>query len=396
MSLSIANSASNSTPALNQAPTSPDFGGNQYQTADSHTSYDSANNQSVTLSSNKINYASDKSVPNLDSIANTASTSEQDAQSSFKSKLIELSGMEHLFKLTSAQTYSSQNVNPEPSNSLYDSQSDNQVLSSEAFSSPAAPSNELSRPDTITDEKDNTQIPTEENLKAGRPADDKRSAEEIINDCPALKNLGDQKDIKKDELKQRFGDWTSNNPDAQSRADAAFRMAKVLHFIDNMPQNDGTPRQADGDIQGITHDGDARHGTEAGILKDVAEKGLEKLKNEDGNYALPKGDGHVKADGSNYDNFQWGMKKVGEVFSKIPLFSSLVAPIFTNMGEGNGLGGVLKGAMKGVKDTTLTKLKMAEGFATGGAAGLAEAVGEQAVADSAKIISESKTKSKHV
>ena len=65
------------------------------------------------------------------------------------------------------------------------------------------------------------------------------------------------------------------------------------------------------------------------------------------------------------------------------------------MGEGNGLGGVLKGAMKGIKDTTLTKLKMAEGFATGGAAGLAEAVGEQAVADSAKIISENKTKSKH-
>ena len=396
MSLTFANNASNSTSALNQAPTLPNFDENQQHATDSHTALYSANNQSVTSPSNIINYASDKPVSKSNSIADTASTSAQDAQNSFKSKLMELSGMERLFKLTSSETDSSQKMNSGQSNSLYDTQSDNQVLSSEAFSSPVETSHELRTPDTVTDEKDNTQIPTEENLKAGRPADDKRSADEIINDCPALKNLGDQKDIKKEELKQRFGDWTSNNPDSQSRADAAFRMAKVLHFIDNMPQNDGTPRQADGDIQGITHDGDARHGTEAGVLKDVAEKGLDKLKNEDGNYALPKGDGHVKADGSNYDNFQWGMKKVGEVFSKIPLFSSLVAPIFTNMGEGNGLGGVFKGAMKGIKDTTLTKLKMAEGFATGGAAGLAEAVGEQAIADSAKIISENKTKSKHV
>lgn len=240
-------------------------------------------------------------------------------------------------------------------------------------------------PDQITTEKDNMQVPTEDNLKNGRPEGDNRSADEIINDNPALKNLGNQKDIKQDELKKRFGDWTADNPDPKSRADAAFRMSKVLNFIDNIPQKDGTTREGNGDITGITSSGDARHGTEAGILKDVAEQGLGKLKNEDGNYALTEGDGHTKPNGTNYDNFQWGMKKIGEVLSKIPLMSSLFAPIFKGMGEGDGLKGVLTGGLKGFGETIVTRLKMAAGFLTGGPAGLARAVAKQAVEDTISI-----------
>ncbi|CAM9275230.1 unnamed protein product, partial [Ectocarpus sp. 12 AP-2014] len=157
--------------------------------------------------------------------------------------------------------------------------------------------------------------PTAENTD-GRPPGDTRTAEEIIDDNPVLKNLGDQKDIKRDLLKEQCGDWTSDNTDPESRADAAYNMAKVLNWIDGSNDSDGNSRGlADGDIQGITSSGDARHGTEAGKLKDFAEQGFGVFSDDQ---RLDKtNDKQVRKDGSNKDNFEHFVDQVGEIFSPV-------------------------------------------------------------------------------
>lgn len=169
--------------------------------------------------------------------------------------------------------------------------------------------------DNIPGEQQNLERPTAENTN-GRPADDTRTAEEIIDDNPVLKNLGDQKDIKRDLLKERSGDWTSDNTDPESRADAAYNMAKVLNWIDGSNDSKGNSRGlADGDIQGITSSGDARHGTEAGKLKDFAEQGFGVFSDDQ---RLDKtNDKQVRQDGSNKDNFEHFMDQVGEIFSPV-------------------------------------------------------------------------------
>ncbi|VUD40280.1 hypothetical protein TDB9533_00063 [Thalassocella blandensis] len=183
---------------------------------------------------------------------------------------------------------------------------------------------------------------------SGRPPGDNRSAEEIINDNPALKNLGNQKDIKRDELMKRCGDWTENNPDPKSRADAAYNMSKVLNYIDNTQDRQGNERQnsGDGNIEGITSDGDARHGTEAGMLKDFAEQGYGSL--PETRQLDQTNDTHVRLDGSNKDNFQWGMGEMGKIFNKIPIIGGILGPVFEGFGEGRGLGDTLAKGFLGI------------------------------------------------
>lgn len=163
----------------------------------------------------------------------------------------------------------------------------------------------------------------------GRPDGDNRSADEIIADSPVLANLGDQKDIQIDKLKEQCGDWTSDNPDPESRADAAYNMSQVLEYIDSSSNREGGYRgEGDGDIQGITDDGDARHGTEAGMLKDFGDQGYSALPE---NHQLDQtNDEYVELDGSNKDNFEKFMDDVGEalgpllqIFSFIPGVSML-------------------------------------------------------------------------
>ena len=158
----------------------------------------------------------------------------------------------------------------------------------------------------------------------GRPEGDNRSAEEIIEDSPALANLGDQKDIQIDKLKERCGDWTEDNPDPESRADAAYNMSQVLEYIDSCKNREGGYRgPGDGNIEGITDDGDARRGTEAGMLKDFGDQGYSALPE---NHQLDQTDDpYVELDGSNKDNFEKFMDDVGEflgplleIFSFIP------------------------------------------------------------------------------
>ncbi|MDU4093242.1 MAG: hypothetical protein E7H57_08210 [Pantoea sp.] len=212
-------------------------------------------------------------------------------------------------------------------------------------------------------EQDTSIRPTEENL-TGRPPGDNRSAEQILEDNPVLKNLGNQKDIKQPQLKERFGDWTANNPDPKSRADAAYNMSRVLNSVKGLNDRDGGDRgdvHTNGKIEGITKSGDARHGTEAGVLKDIAEKGLSALP-ADGNLPQTK-DTHVRKDGTNKDNFQWGMGEMGRIFSNIPILKSVLAPMFNNIGEARTLGDVFTGGLKGLAQGAMSAARGPVGWA---------------------------------
>lgn len=149
-------------------------------------------------------------------------------------------------------------------------------------------------------EKDLHFVPQE---NARRPDGDTRSAEQIIDDNPILKNLGYQKDINRERAYDRLGDWTANNPDPQARADAAYNAARVLNWIDTSLTSRGWSRghQADnGDLEGITRGGDARDGTPAGMWKDFTEQGYKALRSD---HRLDQSnDRHVSSKGGNYDN----------------------------------------------------------------------------------------------
>ncbi|MBN8228368.1 hypothetical protein JYK02_12735 [Corallococcus macrosporus] len=193
-----------------------------------------------------------------------------------------------------------------------------------------------------------------------RPAGDNRTAAQIVDDSPVLKKLGRQKDIKFDELCKQTGiDPKLDLKDPKQNADAVYRLTKVLEFIDSAKASTGGDRsnkvqdgKGDGNIEGITKDGDARHGTEAGMLKDFAEKGYSFL----GEHQLPTTkDTHVKADGSNKDNFQWAAGEAGKALWFLPGVSNVLT------GIGNSEGG-FKGVIEGAATGTLNTLKgVAEG-----------------------------------
>ncbi|GIZ53627.1 hypothetical protein [Noviherbaspirillum aridicola] len=197
----------------------------------------------------------------------------------------------------------------------------------------------------------------------GRPDGDNRSAEEILDGAAGnvVNRLGKQKDIKLELLKQRCGDWTANNPDPKSRADAAYNIREVLEYIDSSKSADGRDRggaAGDGNIEGITKDGDARHGTEAGLLKDFAENGYSVF---DGTHRLHRtNDSHVRWDGSNKDNFQWFLGEVGEKLFFIPGVGNILKAIGDSKG---GIGGMFSAGLDAL-------LKTFEG----GAQGLANAL----------------------
>ncbi|WP_462381234.1 HPP family protein [Pseudomonas sp. Marseille-QA0892] len=108
-----------------------------------------------------------------------------------------------------------------------------------------------------------------------RPEDDKRSAQEIIDDTPLLKNLGNQSGVK-DKLKERVGDFDND-------ADAAYRAAQVLEHIEKYDEKGERLVGGDtenGRVDGFTSQGHAKHGTEAGRLQDFGKYGFTHLKGE--------------------------------------------------------------------------------------------------------------------
>lgn len=143
-----------------------------------------------------------------------------------------------------------------------------------------------------------------------RPEGDTRSAQEIIDSDPTLKNLGNQSGVK-DNLKKQVGDF-ENDPDA------AYRASEVLDHIKGSKTSDGAARSNDvtdnGKIEGFTKDGDARHGTEAGLLQDFGKHGYSALKD---NQTLDKtNDGHVKKDGTNMDNTTFAAHEIAHGLSE--------------------------------------------------------------------------------
>ncbi|OAG75358.1 hypothetical protein Amal_03477 [Acetobacter malorum] len=141
-----------------------------------------------------------------------------------------------------------------------------------------------------------------------RPDGDTRSAQDIINDNPILKNLGNQSGIR-DKLNELVGGQMTTNPDQ------AYRAVALLTYIKSSLGRNGADRGdivSDGKIDGFTKDGDARHGTEAGVLQDVTKQGWGYL-GQLINHQLPDTkDSHVREDGSNMDNLPWGWQHFGE------------------------------------------------------------------------------------
>lgn len=198
-------------------------------------------------------------------------------------------------------------------------------------------------------EKPEQDVSRKPEFATGRPPGDNRTAEQIINDNPILKNLGHQKDINRPLAYKLLGDWTSNNKDPEARADAAFNAARVLNYIDASLSADGEHRgkaHGNGDLEGITRSGDARRGTPAGMWKDFTEQGYYALR--DDHRLDSTSDTHVKADGTNKDNLQWAASAAGKRTWFIPGLSNILLGI----GDSDpGVEGAIKGANVGFDKT---------------------------------------------
>lgn len=195
------------------------------------------------------------------------------------------------------------------------------------------------------------EIKSKPTAATGRPAGDTRSAEEIINANPILKNLGDQKDINREGAYKQLGDWTENNKDPKARADAAYNAAKVLNWIDTSKTAGGDSREkvsGKGDLYGITKDGDARHGTPAGNWKDFTEKGYGALKDD---HRLDKTkDPYVYEDGTNKSGFKGFVSSAAQKLWFIPILSNTLKGVGDSKDE-DGFLGALKGGLSGYANT---------------------------------------------
>ncbi len=114
-----------------------------------------------------------------------------------------------------------------------------------------------------------------------KPADDKRSAEEIMRDTP-ISDVEDTKIVTADGkkktveevLKEKVGDYDTDEH-------AAYRAAQVLEHIERFDNNGKRIASNDignGEIDGFTSKDDAKHGTEAGRLQDFGKYGFTNLK----------------------------------------------------------------------------------------------------------------------
>lgn len=130
----------------------------------------------------------------------------------------------------------------------------------------------MENPDTVGNDKEAREAAEKAGIKWELPEDDKRSAQDIIDDNPLLKNLGNQSGVK-DMLKERVGDFEKD-------ADAAYRAIQVLDRI-TMYDSEGKVQSGDNvsntSIDGFTSSAEARHGTEAGRLQDFGKYGFESL-----------------------------------------------------------------------------------------------------------------------
>ncbi|MGH6859673.1 MAG: type III effector HrpK domain-containing protein, partial [Phyllobacterium sp.] len=119
-----------------------------------------------------------------------------------------------------------------------------------------------------------------------RPKGDDRSAQDIIDDTPLLRDLGNQSGVR-DMLEERVGG------DIETDADAAFRAAQVLEHVEKFDEGGDRIVGDDvdnGRVDGFTKGGDAKHGTEAGRLQDFGKYGFSNLKGELNDVSAAGGD----------------------------------------------------------------------------------------------------------
>jgi len=165
------------------------------------------------------------------------------------------------------------------------------------------------------------------------------SAQSIVDGNPTLKNLGNQSGVK-DNLKKQCGDWDDPAKSPQERADAAQRASNVVSWVKGAKDRDGDVRPEDvtknGKIEGFTKDGDARHGTEAGLLQDFGKYGYGHLKADQ--RLDQTNDGHVKKNGTNMDNAEYIGHKILDGLSKA--FNFIGDLIKNTLGKIPGLGKV--------------------------------------------------------
>jgi len=165
------------------------------------------------------------------------------------------------------------------------------------------------------------------------------SAQSIVDGNPTLKNLGNQSGVK-DNLKKQCGDWDDPSKSPQERADSAQRASNVVNWVKGAKDRDGDVRPGDvtknGKIEGFTKDGDARHGTEAGLLQDFGKYGYSHLKADQ--RLDQTNDGHVKKNGTNMDNAEYIGHKILDGLSKA--FNFIGDLIKNTLGKIPGLGKV--------------------------------------------------------
>ncbi len=222
-----------------------------------------------------------------------------------------------------------------------------------------------------------------------RPPGDTRSARDIVDSDPTLKNLGNQSGVK-DALKKQVGDFDKD-------PDAAYRASQVLQHIKQSKASDGKDRSDkvtdDGKIEGFTKDGDARHGTEAGLLQDFGKNGYSAL--QDNQKLDTTNDRHVKQDGTNMDNTTFagheiahGIASVAGKFSQAldnlpgPL-KSLLGPLHMVASGVSGGMNVADAAMTG-GDVKQAGKDMASGMMRTGS-NIASGIGELAADTAGKI-----------
>ncbi len=156
-----------------------------------------------------------------------------------------------------------------------------------------------------------------------RPDDDKRSAKDIIEDTPLLKQLGNQSGVK-DKLKDRVGDFEKD-------ADAAYRAAQVVEHVVTF---DGDGKRLAGKdvtndrIDGFTNSGEARNGTEAGRLQDFGKYGFSNLKGKLHNDVKPVSSDQQTREQAEKLGIKWerpdgDSRSARDIIDKNPLLKNL-------------------------------------------------------------------------
>ncbi|WP_268800025.1 type III effector HrpK domain-containing protein [Pseudomonas huanghezhanensis] len=165
------------------------------------------------------------------------------------------------------------------------------------------------------------------------PDGDNRSAQQIIDDSPLLKNLGNQSDVK-EKLKDRVGDFDTDR-------DAAYRATQVLEHIEQLDEGGNRVASKDvnnGRVDGFTSRQEARHGTEAGRLQDFGKYGFENLKGEL-KHVGSAGDDPVAREKAEATGIVW-QRPEGDERSAQDIIEA--NPLLKNLGNQSGVKDMLK------------------------------------------------------